>query len=183
MSRIGKMPIVIPAGVNIALTDGQISVTGPKGELKQAIHHRVKVANEDQKLVVTVKDPNNQGDRALWGLTRALLANMVIGVTAGFTKKLEINGIGYRAQVNGQTVVLNLGFSHQIDFPLPAGITAQVDKNIVSISGTDKQLVGETAAKIRALKKPEPYKGKGIKYEDETIRRKAGKVIKAAGAK
>lgn len=183
MSRIGKLPISIPAGVTVAINDRLVTVTGPKGTLTFIFHERVKVAVADNVITVTVRQPNNQNDRALWGLTRVLIANMIVGVTVGYEKKLEINGVGFKAQLNGQTLVLNLGFSHPIDFPVPAGLKVVVEKNVVSISGIDKQLVGETAATIRAMKKPEPYKGKGIKYIDEVIRRKAGKVVKAAGAK
>lgn len=183
MSRIGKQPITIPAGVTLTLNAQQLEVTGPKGTLHLTIHPRVIVTQADNVVSVTVKDTDLQSDRALWGLTRMLIANMIIGVTAGYEKKLEINGVGFKAQISGKSLALNLGFSHQIDFPVPEGIAITVEKNIVSISGIDKQLVGETAATIRKFKKPEPYKGKGIKYIDEVIRRKAGKVVKAAGAK
>lgn len=183
MSRIGKLPITIPAGVTVTVTESAVMTKGPKGELTFPLHRHVVVTVADNVATITVKHPDEQEDRALWGLTRASLANMVRGVTEGYTKQLEINGVGFRAQAAGQKLTLFLGFSHSIDFPIPAGITATVDKNVITISGIDKQLVGETAAKIRALKKPEPYKGKGIKYSDEVIRRKAGKVVKAAGAK
>ncbi len=183
MSRIGKLPIQLPANVTVTAADGNVQVKGPKGELTMTTHRHVVVTVADQQATITVKHPDEQEDRALWGLTRALLANMVKGVTDGFAKKLEINGVGYRALVSGQNIQLFLGFSHPVDFPLPAGITATIEKNVLTISGIDKQLVGEVSAKIRALKKPEPYKGKGIKYDNEVIRRKAGKVVKAAGAK
>jgi large subunit ribosomal protein L6 len=182
MSRIGKLPISIPAGVTVKLDERVVTVTGPKGTLTQALHDRVNV-EIGEAITVTVRQPNNQNDRALWGLTRVLIANMIVGVTTGYEKKLEINGVGFKAALTGKNLVLNLGFSHPINFAVPDGITIAVDKNVVSVSGIDKQLVGETAATIRALKKPEPYKGKGIKYSDEVIRRKAGKVVKAAGAK
>lgn len=183
MSRIGKQPITIPAGVTVTMADGRIEVKGPKGNLSLVLHPRVTVTNTDNQLTVTVKDPDLQSDRALWGLSRMLVANMITGVTAGYEKKLEINGVGFKAQVSGKNLVLNLGFSHPVEFPIPEGISMTVEKNVVTISGIDKQLVGETAAVIRRMKKPEPYKGKGIKYVDEVIRRKAGKVVKAAGAK
>jgi large subunit ribosomal protein L6 len=183
MSRIGKQLITIPAGVTVTLNGQHVSVKGPKGELSLDMHPRVIVTQADQSISVSVKDTDLQSDRALWGLTRMLIANMIIGVTTGFEKKLEINGVGFKAALSGKTLVLNLGFSHPINFPIPDGITIAVDKNVVSVSGIDKQLVGETAAVIRRYKKPEPYKGKGIKYSDEVIRRKAGKVVKAAGAK
>lgn len=183
MSRIGKLPITIPAGVSVGIDGSEVKVSGPKGSLSLRVNMRVKVTQTDQQLVVTVTDPELQADRALWGLTRMLVANMISGVTAGYRKQLEINGVGFKAQVTGSNLILNLGFSHPVEFPIPAGITVTVEKNIVTISGIDKQLVGETAATIRRLKKPEPYKGKGIKYIDEVVHRKAGKVVKAAGAK
>lgn len=183
MSRIGKQPITIPAGVTVTMTDGHIEVKGPKGNLSLVLHPRVTLTNADNQMTVTVKDPDLQSDRALWGLSRMLVANMITGVTTGYEKKLEINGVGFKAQVSGKNLVLNLGFSHPVEFPIPEGISMTVEKNVVTISGIDKQLVGETAAVIRRMKKPEPYKGKGIKYVDEVIRRKAGKVVKAAGAK
>lgn len=183
MSRIGKLAINIPAGVTVLIKDQRVDVTGPKGQLGLTLHDHVHVTLDGQHLTVTVSDPDNQFDRALWGLGRALLANLVIGVTAGFTKKLEINGVGYKAALTGKNLTLNLGFSHPIEFPIPEGITVTVEKNVVTISGTDKQLVGETAAKIRGFRPPEPYKGKGIKYSDEIVRRKAGKVVKATGSK
>lgn len=183
MSRIGKQPITIPAGVTVSINDRRVEVKGPKGNLSLELHPRVTLTNAENQLTVSVTDPDLQTDRALWGLTRMLVANMITGVTTGYEKKLEINGVGFKAQVSGKNLVLNLGFSHPIEFPIPEGITMTVEKNVVTISGIDKQLVGETAAVIRRLKKPEPYKGKGIKYIDEVIRRKAGKVVKAAGAK
>lgn len=183
MSRIGKLPIPIPAGVTVTITGQQVSVKGPKGALELTMHPHVQSVSDGQHINVTVTDHDEQSDRALWGLYRMLIANMVTGVTAGYEKRLEINGVGFKAAVSGQNVTLNLGFSHPIDFPIPAGLTIAVEKNVIIVSGIDKQLVGEAAAKIRALKKPEPYKGKGIKYSDEVIRRKAGKVVKATGAK
>lgn len=183
MSRIGKLPIPIPAGVTVNVTGQTVAVKGPKGELSQTLHERVTAVVDGQTLRVDVRQPDNQSDRALWGLSRVLLANMVIGVTQGFQKQLEINGVGFRAQASGQTLTLNLGFSHPVTFVVPEGVTAKVEKNVITISGSNKQMVGETAAKIRSLKKPEPYKGKGIKYSDEVIRRKAGKVVKATGSK
>ena len=183
MSRIGKLPITIPAEVTVTLNGQHLALKGPKGSLELTAHDQVMVAFADQKISVQVKNPDNQFDRALWGLTRALIANAVIGVTKGYEQKLEINGVGFKAAVAGKTLNLNLGFSHPVAFPIPEGITMTVEKNVVTISGIDKQLVGETAATIRRLKPPEPYKGKGIKYAEEVIRRKAGKVVKAAGAK
>jgi len=175
MSRLGKLPIELIDGTQAKLENGFIIVKGPKGELKQAIHNLIKVDISDKKIVVKIDKENDKQQKALWGLSRSLINNMVIGVNEGFMKKLEINGVGFRAAVSGQKLTLNLGFSHPIEYDIPAGITAQVEGNIVSISGIDKQLVGEVAAQIRKKRKPEPYKGKGIKYIDEVIRRKAGK--------
>jgi large subunit ribosomal protein L6 len=175
MSRVGKMPIKLPAGTQAKIENGQVVVKGPKGELKQATHPQVNINIAGEEITVTVKDEENKKQRALWGLYRNLINNMVLGVTAGFSKKLEIKGVGYRAQVSGQKLILNLGFSHQVDFPLPTGISAAVEGNFITISGIDKQLVGELSAQLRRLRLPEPYKGKGIKYDDEVIRRKAGK--------
>lgn len=181
MSRIGKLPIPIPEGVTLQVKGQTVEVKGPKGTLTQDMLPEAQVRIDGQQALVTVKDPNIKRERALWGLYRTLIANMVEGVTKGYEKKLEINGIGFKAAIQGTSVVLNLGFSHPVNFPLPAGITGKVEKNILTLGGIDKQLVGETAAKIRELKPPEPYKGKGIKYVEEVIRRKAGKVVKAGG--
>lgn len=183
MSRIGRLPIVIPPGVTITVADSQVTVKGPKGELVLRVHPRVSVALQDQKLAVSVVDPELKKDRALWGLFRVLLNNMVTGVTAGYERRLEIHGVGYKAEVKGEALQLALGFSHPVTFPLPQGIQAKVEKNVIILNGIDKQLIGEVAAEIRRLRKPEPYKGKGIRYQDEVVRRKAGKVVKAAGAK
>lgn len=180
MSRVGKKPLQIPSGVTLTVTGQEVRVKGPKGELTFTLHPSVSAAVVDGTLGVTVKDPENVEDRALWGLSRRLIENMVVGVTQGYEKKLEINGIGFKAALAGQNLKLEVGFSHDVDFAIPAGIKVTVEKNIISVSGIDKQLVGEIAANIRAIKKPEPYKGKGIKYVDETIRRKAGKAAKAA---
>jgi large subunit ribosomal protein L6 len=166
--------------VNVA--DDTVTVQGPKGTLSLKRHGRVQLAQEAGEVLVTVKNPDLKEDRALWGLTARLIANMVKGVTEGFEKRLEINGVGYRAAMEGSMINLSLGFSHPVKFPLPQGITAAVEKNVITIKGIDKQAVGEVAARIRALRKPEPYKGKGIKYEGEVVRRKAGKQVKAAGA-
>ena len=182
MSRIGKLPIAIPAGVTITVDDqpngGNITVAGPKGTLTQFTMPGVTVTQEDGQLVVT-RENDEAMNRARHGLMRALINNMVQGVTTGFSKKLEINGVGYRvAQANVGSAAglkLNLGFSHDVNFALPAGITAAVEQNTITISGISKQQVGQIAAEIRALKKPEPYKGKGIKYEGERIIRKSGK--------
>ncbi|MDO8581740.1 MAG: 50S ribosomal protein L6 [bacterium] len=182
MSRIGKKPILIPSGVVVVIEGKTVRVKGPKGELTRVVHPHVTVREETGNLIVTVDSPDDGDDRALWGLTRRLVANMVDGVTKGYAKKLELVGVGYRAAVSGQKLTLNLGFSHPVDFLLPTGITASVDKNtFLTIIGIDKELLGNVAARIRSFRKPEPYKGKGIKYEGEVIRRKLGKAAKAAG--
>ena len=179
MSRVGKKPISIPAKTTVAYADHQITVKGPKGELSREVHPAVDLDITDNVIQVTMIEENRK-NRALQGLTRSLVANMVIGVDKGFERVLEINGIGYRAQLNGKTITLNLGYSHPIDFALPDGISAEVDKNnTIKLSGIDRELLGHTAASIRRLRPPEPYKGKGIKYAEEYIQRKAGK----AGAK
>ncbi len=188
MSRIGKKPIQIPSGVEVAIDDQEVRVKGPKGELKLPLHRHVRVARTKHDelgdvLAVTVKDENDKKDRALWGLFSRLVANLVTGVTKGYEKSLEFVGVGYKIAMNGKTVKMDVGFSHEVDFPLPAGIEGKVEKNTLTLSGIDKQLVGEVAARIRRIRKPEPYKGKGIKYVDEVIRRKAGKAAKATGAK
>lgn len=180
MSRIGKKPIEIPQGVEIKIQDQEILVKGPKGELKENIHPYVSIEQKDQQIIVNVQKPDNKQQRALWGLYGSLINNMITGVTEGFQKKLEVIGVGFKVELKGDTLVLNLGFSHPIEYKLPAGITAETEKNLISISGIDKQLVGEVAAQIRKLKKPEPYKGKGIKYEDEVIIKKVGKAAAKA---
>lgn len=178
MSRIGKKPIIIPAGVKVALTGRAVKVEGPKGRLEREMHDQVDIRIEADQIQVAPKNPAAGG--ALQGLSRTLIANMVEGVTKGFSKGLEINGVGYRAELKGTTLSLALGYSHPVEYPLPTGITAEVEKQTkITVSGIDKELVGATAAKIRSFRPPEPYKGKGIKYADERILRKAGK----AGAK
>ena len=183
MSRIGKKPIEIPSGVQVTQNGQTIAVKGPKGSLQVEIHPKVQVVVEGNQVTVDVKNHENKMERSLWGLSRSLVANAVSGVVSGYEKKLEINGVGFRGSVAGKTITLLLGFSHPVIVETPEGLTATIEKNIITISGIDKQLVGEFAAKIRSLKKPEPYKGKGIKYSDETIIRKAGKVVKAVGGK
>lgn len=175
MSRLGKLPINLPQGTTAALANGVLTVRGSKGELKQAIHPMVTVDISDKELKVSVKNPTIKKERAMWGLFYSLVKNMVIGVTEGYEKKLEIQGVGYKVASAGKGLNLSLGFSHPVNFPLPEGITAAVEGNAISIKGIDKQLVGEVAAQIRRLKKPEPYKGKGIRYSGEQVRRKAGK--------
>jgi len=183
MSRIGKQSIKIPAGVKITSKENVFQFEGPKGKLSQAIPNGVKAKVEGDHVVVT-RDDSVEGAAALHGLVRSLLANCVHGVHSGYTKGLEINGVGYRAAVQGQVLNLTLGFSHPVVFNLPAGITAKVEANTkISLSGADKQLVGSVAAEIRGLKPVEPYQGKGIRYAGEFVRRKAGKAAGAAGAK
>jgi large subunit ribosomal protein L6 len=174
MSRIGKQPIQIPDGVDVKIDGNLIIVKGKKGELIQKILPEIGLEIKDKNIVVK-ELRKTKNSSALWGTFRALINNMVNGVTDGFEKKLIIEGIGFRAAVNGNKLVLNLGFSHPIEIEAPKGIEFKIDKNTIIISGSDRQLVGQVAASIRAKKKPEPYKGKGIRYEGEIIRRKAGK--------
>ncbi|EGS34859.1 MULTISPECIES: 50S ribosomal protein L6 [Megasphaera] len=175
MSRVGRMPIDIPAGVSVSLNGPVITVKGPKGELTRTLHQDIKVSVADN--VITVERPSDEKNhRALHGLTRALVANMVIGVTEGFKKELEIVGVGYRAQMKGNKLALTLGFSHPLELEAPEGIKIECPSaTSIVISGANKEHVGEFAAKVRGYRLPEPYKGKGIKYVGEHIRRKAGK--------
>lgn len=179
MSKIGKQPITLN-GVTFSQTDEAWVAKGTRGTLQIERHPLVTVTEADGKLTVTVKDENVQEQRALWGLYRSLIANMVTGVTTGFKQDLELNGVGFRVEVKGNALALALGFSHPVNFPLPEGVKATVTKNVISLEGNDKRVLGQTAAQLRALKKPEPYKGKGIKYADEHVRRKAGKQVKSA---
>lgn len=175
MSRVGKKPISIPDKTKVSYKDRMVTVQGKNGTLTQEIHPAVEVNIEKDVINVSLNDQSRK-TMALQGMTRSLLNNMVAGVNDGFERVLEINGIGYRAELKGKSIVFNLGYSHPIDFPLPEGVSAKVDKNnVVRISGIDKQLIGQTAARIRQLRPPEPYKGKGIKYAEEHIIRKAGK--------
>ena len=178
MSRIGKKPIHIPDGVSLKIDDNQVSVSGPKGELSYTVHPRINFSQQDNQLFLTIADINNKKDKALWGTNRQMLANLIIGVTQGFTKDLEIKGVGYKAEVKGDNLVLNVGYSHAVEFKIPQSVTVKVEKNIIKLESIDKQLLGQTAASIRKIRKPEPYKGKGIKYVDEVILRKAGKQVK-----
>jgi large subunit ribosomal protein L6 len=174
MSRVGKQPITVPSGVTITVDDEFITVNGPKGSLKQFTMPGVKVSQSENTVTVERQNDERQ-NRARHGLMRTLVSNMVTGVTQGFQKKLEINGVGYRVQQQGADLKLNLGFSHDVVYKIPAGVQASIEQNVITINGNDKQQVGQVAAEIRALKKPEPYKGKGIKYSDERIIRKSGK--------
>lgn len=175
MSRLGKMPIELPAGTQAKLEKDFIIVKGPKGELKTKMNGIVKTEITDKEIKLSIDDQNDGNSKALWGLFRSLIKNMVVGVNESYTKKLEINGVGYKAAANGSKLTLNLGFSHPVIYELPEGIKAEVQANEIIINGIDKQLVGEVSAQIRKIRKPEPYKGKGIKYSDEILRRKAGK--------
>ncbi len=177
MSRIGKLPIQIPSGVTITVDSGNVTVKGPKGELTQFITPDVTVKVDDGTLTVTRRD-DSKPSRSQHGLMRTLINNMVTGVTKGFEKKLEVNGVGFRVGMAGTDLELSLGFSHPVKYKAPAGVQITTNKMEITVSGIDKQLVGQVAAEIRSLKKPEPYKGKGIKYADEVIRRKAGKTGK-----
>jgi large subunit ribosomal protein L6 len=175
MSRVGKKPIKIPEKTKVTYKDKELTVQGDKGSLSRKIHPEVDLQISATSIQVTVPS-EERSKRALQGLTRSLLANMITGVSKGFVRVLEINGIGYRAEAKGQHILFNLGYSHPIEFPLPKGVSVSIDKNtIVKLSGIDKELLGLTAASIRQLRPPEPYKGKGIKYAEEHIQRKAGK--------
>jgi large subunit ribosomal protein L6 len=174
MSRVGKKPIPIPDKTKITYKDRIITVQGEKGTLTRTVHPIVDLKIEDKNVMVTIGGDDRK-TRAFQGLTRALVANMVTGVSKGFERSLEINGIGYRVELKGKTLVLNLGYSHPINFDLPEGIAAKIEKTSITLSGIDKELLGHTAASIRRLRPPEPYKGKGIKYAEEYIQKKAGK--------
>ena len=180
MSRIGRKPVAIPAGVEVKLDGTTVTVKGPKGTLTQEVHPNMTVKVEGSEVIVTRPDDEKQ-NRALHGLTRSLISNMVTGVTQGFKKELQVNGVGYRVAKQGKTLVMNLGYSHQVKMDEIDGITIDVPSpNSIIISGADKQMVGQFAAEVREKRPPEPYKGKGIKYVDEVIRRKEGKAGKGA---
>ncbi len=175
MSKIGKLPVAIPAGVTVTVTGNTVAVKGPKGELKQDFASDIKVEVKDNEVILSLLNDTKQAN-AFHGLYRNLIHNMVVGVTTGFTKTLVITGVGYRAEVQGKTLMLNLGFSNDIFVAIPEGLTVAADaQGKLTISGIDKQLVGEFSAQIRKLRMPEPYKGKGIRYDNEVIRRKVGK--------
>ena len=175
MSRLGKLPIIIPKGVEASIVADQIIVKGPKGELKQKLHYLIDVVIGESEITVKPSAVQARNSSAFWGLYASLIRNMVEGVSKGFEKKLEINGVGYKVAGGGSKLTFALGFSHPVEFVLPAGLSSLVEGKFITVSGADKQQVGEIAAQIRGLKKPEPYIGKGIKYVDEVIRRKAGK--------
>jgi large subunit ribosomal protein L6 len=182
VSRIGKLPVSVPEGVKVAVDEGAIKFEGPKGKLETAVPAGINVKVEG-KIVRVERVGEDRKIRALHGLTRKLIANMAEGVSKGFSRVLDINGVGYRAEVRGQELHMTLGYSHPIVFPLPQGVTAAVERQvIVTLTSANRQLLGETAAKIRSFRPPEPYKGKGIKYREEVIRRKAGKAVGSTGA-
>lgn len=174
MSRIGKLPIVVPDKVEVKVNGTNVSVKGPKGNLEYSFSDNVTIVLEGGSILVNPVD-DSKTSRSMWGTARTLVNNMVIGVTEGFTKSLEYNGVGYKAAVSGSKITLNLGYSHPIEYQLPEGVSAKVNKNVIDITGSSKELVGFVAAKIRSFRPPEPYKGKGVKYTDEYIIRKAGK--------
>jgi large subunit ribosomal protein L6 len=174
MSRIGKLPIEIPLETTAVVEKGLIKVTGSKGELSMTINQKI-IVNISENKIILLKKVNDRESASLYGLTRTMIANMIKGVNEGFKKELEFNGIGYRASVSEDTLTLHLGYSHPINYQAPEDIQITTEKNSIKVSGIDKQKVGQVAAEIRSFKKPEPYKGKGIKYADEVIRRKAGK--------
>ena len=174
MSRIGKNPVQVPAKVEVKVNGSMVSVKGPNGQLEYTFADNVNIEMKDGQVVVTPVDESKTA-RSMWGTARTLINNMVVGVSEGFTKTLEFNGVGYKAAVSGDVLTLSLGYSHPIEYKLPAGVSAKVNKNVIDISGSDKELVGFVAAKVRSFRPTEPYKGKGIKYATEHIIRKAGK--------
>lgn len=179
MSRIAKKPIILPAGVTFQIAEGYYIVTGPKGEIKKLSLPKVEINQKENELTLTVPDFTKGENRAFLGTAARIIANMVQGVTEGFSKKLEINGVGFKAELKGKDLVLHVGYSHPVSIVSVPGVSLEVDKNIVTVTGIDKVLVGQVAANIRKVRKPEPYKGKGIKYDDEVIRRKEGKQVKS----
>ncbi|HSX09217.1 MAG TPA: 50S ribosomal protein L6 [Candidatus Saccharimonadales bacterium] len=183
MSKIGKLPITIGSGVTVTVSGNTVSVAGPKGNGTLSLPEGVSIEAREGQVLVKAKTLEDRRVKAMYGLTRANLANLIKGLDSGFQKQLEINGVGYRAQMQGVDLVLSLGFSHPVKIHPKDGVTLAVADNVITVSGTDRQLVGELAANIRKVKPPEPYKGKGIRYKGERVRRKAGKAAKAAGAK
>lgn len=181
MSKIGKLPVQIRENVTVSKEAEMIKVTGKNGSLSFAVPQGIEADISDKQVIVSQKDKENPNLKSLFGLTRAMIANMIKGVSEGFSKKLELGGVGYRAQLSGNDLVLSVGFSHPVKIVAPSGIKFSVAENIITVSGIDKTLIGDIAAKIRKIRPPEPYKGKGIKYQGEKIRRKAGKAAKAIG--
>ncbi|MBI4139238.1 50S ribosomal protein L6 [Candidatus Uhrbacteria bacterium] len=184
MSRIGKKPVLLPAAVNVTIGDTDAVITGPKGSVTVRLPAPTRVTFEEspRSLVVSVPNPDEKTDKSVWGLTRQLLSNAVAGVQTPFETSLELVGVGFKVALADRALTLDVGFSHSVAFPLPDGINAKVEKQVVTLSGVDKHLVGETAARLRRVRPPEPYKGKGIKYTTETIRRKAGKTATKAAS-
>lgn len=174
MSRIGKQPIIIPQGVEVKIEDQKVTIKGPKGELTRTLPKEIKATFKEDKITFSPSKATKKS-AALWGLWRAIIANIVRGISQGFEKKLELEGVGYRAEIKGEKLILSLGFSHPVEIKIPPGIELKVEKNIISVLGIDKQLVGQIAAQIRSKRKPEPYKGTGIRYQGEVIRKKVGK--------
>lgn len=181
MSKIGKLPVVLPEGVTASVTGRRVQISGPLGTLAYQMPEIIDITVTDGKIILVLKG-KNPADRALFGTSRAHLANMVRGVSSGWLKQLELVGTGFRAETSGQTLILTVGYSHPVKIEAPVGVTFKVEKNVISVSGPGKDLVGQIAANIRAVRPPEPYKGKGIKYVGEIVRRKAGKAAKTAGA-
>lgn len=179
MSRLGKKPIQIPEGVEVEIKDGRVKIVGPKGEISRSFGDLISIEKKDSQIELKPASENSAA-KALWGTYVSHIKNMLTGAKEGFSKTLLVEGVGYKSQTDGTKLVLNLGFSHSVEMPVPKNISIKVEKNKIEVFGVDKELVGETAARIRAFKKPEPYKGKGIRYENEVIRRKAGK--KAVGS-
>lgn len=180
MSRIAKRPITVPEDVSVTITENIVTVKGPKGELKQEMHPWVKMEQVEEGIQTSVENPENKRQKAMWGTVASLLRGMIVGVTEGYEIVLEINGVGYNWQVSGQKLTVKAGYSHPVIVDLPEGVKGEVDGNTLKLTSINKQLVGEVASNIRKIRKPEPYKGKGIKYAEEIIRRKQGK--QAAGA-
>jgi len=180
MSKIGKLPIKLPEGVRVEVSDDVVKVSGPKGNLSLKKSNLIKLDEKDGVLFVSLKKDNPK-NFPIYGTTRALLSNMIEGVSTGWTKEMELVGAGYKAELVGKTLILNVGYSHPVKIEAPEGINFKVEKTLVTVEGIDKELVGQISAEIRAVRKPEPYKGKGIRYKDEIVRRKAGKAAKAAG--
>lgn len=174
MSRVGKKPIKIPEGVQVQIEGQKVKVKGPKGELEREIRPEIAIEQKEDKIFLSPRGKDKKA-RAFWGLSRSLIANMVEGVSKGFEKQLEIQGVGYKAKLEGEDLILEVGYSHPVKVKAPPGIGFSVEKNIITVSGIDKELVGNTAARIRKVRKPEPYKGKGIRYKGEQVRRKEGK--------
>lgn len=183
MSRLAKKPISIPKGTEVKVENNQIFIKGPKGELKQLIHPLVNILIKDNQIILSIQNLKDKKQKALWGTFYRLVSNMIAGVNKEFEKKLKLVGVGFRAEVREGKLILNIGFSHPVIYKIPANLKVSVDKDIITVSGIDKQLVGQVAAEIRRLRKPEPYKGSGIRYIDEVIRKKAGKKAVAATSK